>query len=95
MLTTLFPLAFFFFALESDKDISNESDDEGSGSGFTSGPCSFLFFYENSVGCVMSSKSVSIMISSESVGRVNISKSVVRVRGIFSVGSFSGILKVG
>ena len=38
MLTTLFLLgAFSFFALESDDDVSNESDDEGSVSGFTSG----------------------------------------------------------
>ena len=38
MLLMLFlPLAFFFFALESDEDVYDESDDEGSGSGFTSG----------------------------------------------------------
>ena len=30
---------FFFFALEYNEDISDESDDEGSGSGFTSGSC--------------------------------------------------------
>ena len=29
-------LFFLFFALESDEDISDESDNEGSGSGFTS-----------------------------------------------------------
>ena len=38
MLTPLFLLRdFFFFALESDDDISDESYDEGSESGFTSG----------------------------------------------------------
>ena len=38
MLLMLFlPLAFFFFALESDEDVYDESDDEGSVSGFTSG----------------------------------------------------------
>ena len=30
-------MLFFFFALESDGDVSEESYDEGSGSGFTSG----------------------------------------------------------
>ena len=30
-------MIFFFFAFESDEDVSDESDDEGSGSGFTSG----------------------------------------------------------
>ena len=29
-------MIFFFFALESDDYVSDESDDEGSGSGFTS-----------------------------------------------------------
>ena len=39
-----FFLVFFFLALESDEDIADESDDEGSGSGFTSGSCTFSFF---------------------------------------------------
>ena len=30
-------MLLFFFDLESDDDVSDESDDEGSGSGFTSG----------------------------------------------------------
>ena len=35
-----FLLHFFFFALESDEDVSDdESEDYGSGSGFTSGSC--------------------------------------------------------
>ena len=35
-----FLLSLFFFALESNGDVSDdESDDEGSGSGFTSGSC--------------------------------------------------------
>ena len=32
-------MIFFFFALDSDGDVSDESDDEGSGSGFTSDFC--------------------------------------------------------
>ena len=40
-------MLFFFFALESDDDVSDESDDEGSGSGFASvscvSPCFELF----------------------------------------------------
>ena len=72
-----FFLLFFFFALEADEDISDESDDKVSGSGFTSGSCSFLFFSENSVGNVS---------SSGSVGRVSISGSVGRVNEIFYVG---------
>ena len=67
-----FFLIFFFFALESNEDVSNESDDEGSGSGFTSGSCSFLFFSENYVGHVSSSKYIVSVSSSESVGRVSI-----------------------
>ena len=39
MLTMLFLLLAFFLALESDEDVSDESEDEGSGSGFTSGSC--------------------------------------------------------
>ena len=40
MLTTLFLLHdFLFFAIESDDDVSIKSDDEGSGSRFTSGSC--------------------------------------------------------
>ena len=41
MLTKLFFfLSFFFFALESDEDVSDEdNDDEGSGSRLTSGSC--------------------------------------------------------
>ena len=35
---------FFFFALESDDDVFDESDDEGSGSGFTSGSYVSSFF---------------------------------------------------
>ena len=49
MLTSLFFLSrFFFFALESDKDVfDDESDDDGSGSGFNiepglSAPCPFF-----------------------------------------------------
>ena len=30
-------MLFFFFDLQSDEDVSDKSDDEGSGSGFTSG----------------------------------------------------------
>ena len=30
-------MILFFFALESNDDVSDEPDDEGSGSGFTSG----------------------------------------------------------
>ena len=46
MLTTFsFFLRFFFFALESDEDVSDDdSDDEGFGSGYTSGPCISSFF---------------------------------------------------
>ena len=37
---------FFFFDLESDEDVfDDESDDDGSGSGFTSGLCLSWFFY--------------------------------------------------
>ena len=57
-----FPSCFFFFALESDEDISDESDDECYGSGFTSGPCPFLFFSKNSVGSASSSESVGSVI---------------------------------
>ena len=40
MLTTLFlPFALLFLALESCEDDSDESDDDGSGSGFTLGSC--------------------------------------------------------
>ena len=41
-----FFLFLLFFVLESDEYVSDESDDEGSGSGFTSGSCSFSFFPE-------------------------------------------------
>ena len=44
-------MLFFFFALESDDDVSDESDDEGSGSGFNSGLYVFSCF-ELSVDCV-------------------------------------------
>ena len=37
-------MRIFFLALESDGDDSNESDDDGSGSGFTSGLCVSLCF---------------------------------------------------
>ena len=78
MLTTLFFfLLFFFFALESDEDVSDKYDHEGSGSGFTSGSCSFSFSSENSIGCVSSSKYV---------GRVSELFSVGRVSGILKVG---------
>ena len=40
MLTTFFFfLSLFYLDLESIEDVSDESDDEGSGSGFTSGSC--------------------------------------------------------
>ena len=78
-----------FFALESDEDVSDESGNEGPGSGLTSGSCSFSFFSKNSVAHVSSSKSVGSVSSSESVGRVSISKYVGRVSGIFSVGCVS------
>ena len=71
---------YFFFALESDEDISDESDNEGSGSRFTSGSCTLSFFSEKSVGSVS---------SPGSVGHGGISKSVGRVSGIFSVGRVS------
>ena len=67
---------------------------KGSGSGFTSGSCSF-FLFENSVGPVSSSKPVGLVSisksvghvsSSESVGRVIISQYFCRVSGLFSVG---------
>ena len=73
-------MLLLFFALESDDDVSDESDDEGSRSGFTSDSCSFSFFSENSVGRVRSSKFV---------GSVSSSGSVVRVNGIFSFGRVS------
>ena len=80
MLTALlFFLVFFFFSLESNGDVSDKSVDDGSGSGFTSGSCSFSFFSENSVGRVSSSKSVGSVSSSECVGRVSSSESVGRV----------------
>ena len=42
MLMTLFLiLAFLFFGLESNEYVSNESDGEGFGYGFTSGSCPF------------------------------------------------------
>ena len=66
MLTTLFLLlAFFFFALESDEDISGEYDDDGSGSGFTSGLCVYSCF-ELSVDRVslLSSNRVTISVVS-------------------------------
>ena len=60
---------FSFFALGSNDDVSNESDDEVSGSGFTSGSYSFPFISKNSVGCVSSSKYVTRVSSSKSVAR--------------------------
>ena len=73
MLTTLFLLLAFLFlrSLESDEDIYDKSNNGGSGSGFTSGSCSFSLFSENSVGRVSSSKSVGRVSRSESVGRVS------------------------
>ena len=45
MITTLFLLrSFFFFALESDDEVYDKSDDEGSGSGLTSGSCVSSYF---------------------------------------------------
>ena len=46
-----FFLRFFIFALDPDEDVSDESDDEGSGSGFTSCLCVSLCF-ELYVDCV-------------------------------------------
>ena len=87
---------FYFSSLLSPMKMSlDKSGDEGSGSGFTFGSCSFLFFSENSVGLVSSSKSVGCVSSSKFVGRVSISEFVGRVDGIFSFGRVSGILKVG
>ena len=88
-------MIFFFFYLESNEDVSDKSDDEGSRSGFTSGSCSFVFFSENYVGRVSSSKPVVSVSSSESVCRVSISRYVGRVSKIFSIGRVSGIMKVG
>ena len=52
MITTVFFfLRFFFFALESNEDVSDEYDNEGSGSGSTSGSCISSYF-ELSVDCV-------------------------------------------
>ena len=45
-------LASFFFALESDEDVSDKSDNEVSGFGSTSGSCVSSFF-ELSVDCVI------------------------------------------
>ena len=72
-----------------NEDVSDESDDEGSGSGFTTGSCSFLCFSENSVGRVRTSKSVGSVSSSESVSRASISRSVGRVSGLVSVSRVS------
>ena len=73
MLTTFFFLHFFFFALESDENISDdESNDGGSGSGFTSGSCLSSFF-ELSVDHV-SGLSFSV-----------VTKSVCSVFGTFSI----------
>ena len=53
MLTKLFLLrALLFFALEYDDNDSGESDDNGSGSRFTSGSC-FLLCFELSVDRVI------------------------------------------
>ena len=49
----------------------------------------FLFFSENSVGCVSSSKPVGRVSISESVGRASISESIGRVSGLLSVGRVS------
>ena len=49
--TIFFFLLVFFFALKYDDDISDESDDEGSGFGFSSGLCVSSCF-EPSVYCV-------------------------------------------
>ena len=77
MLKTIFLLlAFFFFALEFDEDVFGDSDDKGSGLGFTSGSCSFSFFSENSAGCVISSKYVGHVSSSKSISSDSISESV-------------------
>ena len=81
-----FFLILLFFDIESNEDVSDESDNAGSGSGFTSGSCSFSFFSENSVGCVS---------SSESIGRVSSSKTVDHVSGIFSVSRVSGMSSLG
>ena len=64
-------MRFFFFALESDEDVSEKSDDEGSRSGFTSSSCVSSCF-EISVDRVslLSSNQVTISVGS--------------VRGIFS-----------
>ena len=72
-LRRFFFLLRFLFDRKSNEDISDESDNEGSGSGFTSGLCSFSFFSENSVGSVSSSESVGTVSSSEPVGRVSLS----------------------
>ena len=37
-------MIFFFFALDSDDNFSDESDDKGSGSGFTSGSYAYSCF---------------------------------------------------
>ena len=81
-------MLFFFFSLESNEDVSYESEDEGSGSRFTSDSCSFSFFSENSVGRVSSSNSVGRVSSSKSVGRVSVSEPVGRFSQMFLFGSF-------
>ena len=44
LMTIFFLLCFLFFALESDEDVfDNKSDDDGSGSKFTSGSCPSSF----------------------------------------------------
>ena len=54
----------FFLPLESDDNDSDDSDDNDSGSGFTSGSCTFSLFSESSVGGVSSSESVGNVSSS-------------------------------
>ena len=44
LMTLSLLLAFFFFALEFDEDVFGDSDDKGSGLGFTSGSCLSSFF---------------------------------------------------
>ena len=84
-----------FFALESYDDVSNESDDEGSGSGFTSGSCSFSFFSKYSVGRVSNSKSVGRVSISKSVGHLSSSKYVDQVSSSKPFCCVSGLFSVG
>ena len=74
MLTAIFfLLRFFFFDIESDEYVfDEESDDDGSGSGFTSGSCLYSFFE-------LSVDRVSAFLCN------GVTKSVCGVSGIFSV----------